>query len=81
MIDRITMNGETFARVCAWCPDKSIRDAEAKAAGLRITHTICPDCAKAMGFPIPEIPPVDRSRTFWSTRRSMDTRSPFPSTP
>lgn len=34
--------------ICAWCPDKAIRDAEAKAKGAKVSHTICAGCLKKM---------------------------------
>lgn len=30
--------------VCAWCPDKPERDAEALRLGYRVSHTICEAC-------------------------------------
>ena len=30
--------------VCAWCPDKDARTADAARWGVRVTHGICPAC-------------------------------------
>lgn len=33
------------AIVCAWCPDLKIAEKRARAAGLLVSHGICPECA------------------------------------
>lgn len=33
---------------CAWCPDKTARDAAAKAAGQTVSHGICEPCKAAL---------------------------------
>lgn len=37
-------NKDTFAGVCAWCPDKQAADAWCERSGFIVTHTICPTC-------------------------------------
>lgn len=43
-------------RVCAYCPDKAAADAQALAAGLRITHGICPACEPALLAQVAALP-------------------------
>jgi hypothetical protein len=55
--------------VCAWCPDKAERDAEASSRGARVSHGICPACREkqlreihALSFePVPPVGFVCRS--------------------
>lgn len=37
-----------LAIVCAWCATKAEADAQAAAAGLEVSHGICPACAERM---------------------------------
>lgn len=34
-----------IASVCAWCPDKDARTAEAQAQGFQVSHGLCRSCA------------------------------------
>lgn len=34
------------AIICAWCEDKALAEARAKAGGLTLSHGICPECAR-----------------------------------
>ena len=40
---------EQLIEVCAWCPDKDARTADAERWGVRVSHGICPACRKEVG--------------------------------
>lgn len=50
------MADERTVRVCAYCPDKAVADAQALAAGWRITHGICPACEPALRAQVAALP-------------------------
>jgi len=35
---------DIMIRICAWCPDKSRAETEARRLCLRVTHTVCERC-------------------------------------
>lgn len=48
---------EGYAIICAWCPDKEIAEARARAGGLGLSHEICDEClaeekGKVVRFPV-----------------------------
>lgn len=53
---RVSTNGDTrtawlrtegdCAVLCAWCGDLAAAEARARSAGLRLSHGICPQCAR-----------------------------------
>lgn len=32
--------------LCAWCPEARERTIAARQAGVRVSHGLCPDCAR-----------------------------------